>query len=112
MSNIEYTDTFSTAFDRAADFLLRNTDWSVDQVIDQLEETTLCFEEIASMYPESCQLCPETELLGMPGFREFHKNDYRIIYVFNEMESTIFAMLFLHQKQSVQKALTDHCLYF
>ena len=103
---------FMMAFNRAADFLLGQTGWNVDKVLEHLEDVTCSFENKASLYPESCQTCPETELLGMPGFREFHKGGYRIVYLYNDRENKVFAMLFLHQRQSVQKELIDHCLHF
>lgn len=105
---VTYTRTFDATIHRSVDYLLAHTEFNEEEAIARLTAVTQSFEKRMSEQPLSCQRCRETEKLGVLSFREYHKDDYRVIYMTTADE--VIALLFLHQKQNIQKALVDHCL--
>ena len=106
--NVIFTKTFDRTLHRAVDFLLVNSGFTEEEAIERVTKTIQSFEDRMTDQPLSCQLCRETEKLGVMTFREYHRDDYRVIYMTTNSE--VMALLFLHQRQSIQKALVDHCL--
>lgn len=107
---VEYTHTFNKTLHRAVDFLTSCMDVGEEKVVGYTIEVIESFEERMADQPLSCQTCKQAEELGVFGFHEYHNHDYRIIY--SIAENRVMALLFLHQRQSIEKALTDHCLAF
>ena len=106
--SVVYTDTFNKTLHKVVSFLSACPDVSEDRAIGHAIEIIQFFEERMAEQPLSCQICKEAERLGVFGFHEYHKNDNRIIYSLKGDQ--VIALLFLHQRQSIQKALIDHCL--
>ena len=104
-----YTKTFNQTLHRVIEFLHIQQNLTDEQILQQLEELTLSFERRMQQHAFSCQPCRETELLGVVGFREYHSKGFRLIY--SVRNDAVIGMLFLHQKQSIAKALTDHCMH-
>ena len=105
---VVYTKTFDKSIHRVVDFLLTHTESSEEEAVNRVTGATQSFEKRVSDQPLSCQRCKEAEKLSVLNFREYHKEDYRVIYMTTENE--VIALLFLHQRQNIQKSLIDHCL--
>ena len=103
-----YPDTFEATLSQAVDFLTRREARSPAEILALLENITQDFEQRMDDQPLSCQYCQEAQWLGRSDYREYHQDGYRVVY--QVQDHAVYALLFLHQKQSLQKALVDHCL--
>lgn len=71
----------------------------VDGVLDTLSD-----------YPLSYPVAPELLELGITRFRRMLVDSYRVFYAVDENASTVTLVLFIHQRQSVQRALQDYAI--
>lgn len=113
MSNITivYTDVF--------DFLLNNlitylADFSSEvQVIDRIERAINRFEDIVTVDPSAISVSPSLLELGVVDFREFHADNFRIVYRIHPLkEKTIVVDVIAQQKQNLEELLIQFCLLY
>ncbi|EGQ9145706.1 plasmid stabilization protein [Vibrio parahaemolyticus] len=60
------------------------------------------------MYPA----CYELTELGVYHFRQFSFDGFKLIYQYDDVTDTVYAMVLISDKQDLQKTLVDYCIRF
>ncbi|PYF79206.1 ParE-like toxin of type II ParDE toxin-antitoxin system [Marinomonas alcarazii] len=109
---IFYTETFGNTADNLIDHLSLYTDEL--SVINRVEKLIESFENRVMTSPYSCPVSQTLLLIGIPNFREYHLDSFRLIYQITELNDKIIvqADVLLSQKQSIERSLVDYCLLF
>jgi len=83
---------------------IEDPEYLTEQLID-LADNKLSKE------PLSCPICPVLEELGVYDYRQMSVDEnYKILYRFDEVASTVFLMAFMRSKQSAEKLLVKMAL--
>ena len=97
-TKVVYTKAFITTFENLV----------TDKTLAKIEETIQTFEDRMSLFANSSAIVPELAELGINNYRQFLKNDYRIIY--KSTDKKVEAMLLLHQRQCITSALQKYMI--
>ncbi|MCL1089887.1 type II toxin-antitoxin system RelE/ParE family toxin [Shewanella profunda] len=109
---LQYTKTFEDTVDSA---ISHYSQWNDEiAIIERIEMVIDAFEASVTQNPLSYALCQELVELGVTQVRHAVKEDFRILYEVSYVngETTITALLFLSQRQSIQSHLINHCLIY
>ncbi|QVM91815.1 type II toxin-antitoxin system RelE/ParE family toxin [Pseudomonas entomophila] len=60
--------------------------------------------------PNAYPVAPELAKLGITKFRRLLVENFRVFYEVNELSLTVTVILFINQRQSVERALVDYAI--
>lgn len=112
IKQIEYSQAFIKQIQAYQGYLNRQLGMSA--AIKMLETFIDNFEKRILSYPHSAPPCEETSAVGMTNYRDYIDSGLclRVIYRVDKADNTIYALLFLHTRQSIRQALIDYCLHW
>lgn len=103
---VVYTQTFERLLDYLISYL---SDFSDEvSVIERVEEVIERFESIISVDPFAVSVSTSLLELGITDFREFHANNFRILYRIKD--ERVVVDLIAQQKQDLEQLLVHYCL--
>ncbi len=103
---VVYTQTFEQLLDYLISYL---SDFSDEvSVIERVEEVIERFESIISVDPFAVSVSPSLLELGVTEIREFHVNNFRVLYRIKG--ERVVVDLIAQQKQDLEQLLVYYCL--
>lgn len=104
--DIVYTETFEKLLDHLINYLADFSDEA--SVIDRIELFIERFELMISVDPLAASVSPSLLELGVTQFREFHAEQFRIIY--RVKADRVVVDLIAQQHQDLENLLIQYCL--
>ena len=88
------------------------TQWNDEnKIIGRVEKLIEKFEYTVLDNPEMYPICQDIrEFFGIVDYRIFKSDGLKIVYRYDAVNSRVYAMLMLSDKQDMQKTLIDYCL--
>lgn len=108
--NIRYTEVAQQSIEDQIEYLApyRGLSSAFERITDEIRVIEAKLLGAPSGYPVSSQ----ARELGISQYRELNSNGYRVFYEIVEDDQAIVVALVLRDKQSVEKALLDYCLFY
>ncbi|HHF2898441.1 TPA: type II toxin-antitoxin system RelE/ParE family toxin [Vibrio alginolyticus] len=110
MANVVYTETFANTAEERIDYYSQWND--VTSVVERIETLIETFEQNVERNPAIYPACYELTELGVYHFRQFSFDGFKLIYQYDDVTDTVYAMVLISDKQDLQKTLVDYCIRF